>query len=53
MIEKTLDGQEVLEEFVTEKADVLRHDHVDRHHLKQLLQGEKERTVHTVTLIIC
>ncbi len=53
MIEKTLDGQEVLEEFVTEKANVLCHDHIDCHHQEQLLQDEKEHTVHKVTLIIC
>ncbi len=53
MIEKTLHGQEVLEEFVTEEAGVLRHDHVDRHHRQQLLQDEKERILNTVTLIIC
>jgi hypothetical protein len=42
-------GQEVLEVFVNEMADLLRHDHVDRHHREQLLQDEKECTLKTVT----
>ena len=38
-------GQEVLEVFEIEKADLRFHDHVDRHHQEQLLQDDKERTL--------
>jgi hypothetical protein len=44
----TLHGQEVLEVFEVEKADLRCHDHVDRHHQEQLLQDDKERTLNTV-----
>ena len=42
-------GQEVLEVFEIEKADLRFDDHVDRHHQEQLLQDEKERKLKTVT----
>ena len=60
-----LHGQEVLEVFEIEKADLRFHDHVDRHHQdkadlsfhdhvdrhhqEQLLQDDKETTLNTVT----
>ncbi len=43
----TWPGQEVLEVFVTERADHLHHDHVDRHHREQLLEKEKECTLNS------
>jgi hypothetical protein len=53
----TRHGQEVLEVFVTEMADLLHQGLLDRHHREQLLQDEKECTLKTVTgiitLIIC
>ena len=38
-------GQEVLEVFEIEKADLRFDDHVDRRHREQLLQDDKERTL--------
>jgi hypothetical protein len=42
-------GQEVLEVFEIEKADLRFDDHVDRRHREQLLQDEQERTLKTGT----
>jgi hypothetical protein len=42
-------GQEVLEVFEIEKADIRFEDHVDRRHREQLSQDEQERTLKTGT----
>ncbi len=44
--------QEELEEFVTEKANLLHHDHVDRLHREQLLQDQllQDRSVSCLLL---